>query len=47
VVQGGLTTDRDLLAAVIITETIGQPVTYRDVERDGSGRAAQLIAELI
>ena len=40
------TTDPDLLAATII-ETIGRPVTCRDVENDGFARAARLIAELI
>jgi pimeloyl-ACP methyl ester carboxylesterase/predicted glycosyltransferase len=40
------TTDPDLLAAAIV-ETIGRPVTYQDVETDGSARAARLIAELI
>jgi pimeloyl-ACP methyl ester carboxylesterase/predicted glycosyltransferase len=40
------TTDPDLLAAAI-TETIGQPVTSRDVETDGAARAARLIAELV
>jgi predicted glycosyltransferase len=40
------TTDPELLAAAI-ADTIGRPVTYRDVETDGSARAARLIAELI
>ena len=40
------TTDPDLLAAAI-TEAIGRPVAYRDVETDGAARAAQLIAELV
>ena len=39
-------TDPDLLAAVIV-DTIGMPVTYRDVETNGAARAAQLIAELL
>ena len=39
-------TDPDLLAATIV-ETIGQSVSYRDVETDGAARAAQLIAELL
>jgi predicted glycosyltransferase len=41
-----VTTDPDLLVTAI-TETIARPVTYRDVESDGSARAALLIAELI
>ena len=40
------TTDPDLLAAAI-TDAIGRPVAYRDVETDGAARAAQLIAELV
>jgi predicted glycosyltransferase len=40
------TTDPDLLAAAIV-ESIGQPVTSRDVENDGAARAARLIAELV
>jgi predicted glycosyltransferase len=40
------TTDPDLLAAAI-ADSMGRPVTYRDVETDGAARAAQLIAELV
>jgi pimeloyl-ACP methyl ester carboxylesterase/predicted glycosyltransferase len=40
------TTDPDALAAAIV-DTIGRPVTYRDVETDGAARAAELIAELL
>jgi pimeloyl-ACP methyl ester carboxylesterase/predicted glycosyltransferase len=40
------TTDPDLLAAAM-TDAIGRPVAYRDVETDGAARAAQLIAELV
>jgi pimeloyl-ACP methyl ester carboxylesterase/predicted glycosyltransferase len=39
-------TDPDLLTAAI-TDAIGRPVAYRDVETDGAARAAQLIAELV
>jgi hypothetical protein len=39
-------TDPDLLAAAIV-ETIGTPVSYRDVETNGADRAAELIAELL
>ena len=40
------TTDPDALAAAIV-ETIGRPVTYRDVETDGAHRAARMVADLI
>jgi predicted glycosyltransferase len=40
------TTDPDLLAAAI-TDTVGGPANYRDVETDGAARAARLIAELV
>jgi len=40
------TADPDLIAARI-TELVGKPVSYHDVETDGASRAAQLIAELI
>jgi pimeloyl-ACP methyl ester carboxylesterase/predicted glycosyltransferase len=33
--------------AAAIAEEIGRDVTYRDVERDGAARAAELIAELL
>ena len=40
------TTEPDLIAAKI-TELVGKPVSYLDVETDGAARAARLIAELI
>jgi pimeloyl-ACP methyl ester carboxylesterase/predicted glycosyltransferase len=40
------TTNPDQLAAAIV-DTIGQPVSSRDVETDGAARAARLIAELL
>jgi pimeloyl-ACP methyl ester carboxylesterase/predicted glycosyltransferase len=39
------TTEPDLIAAKI-TELIGKPVSYREVETDGAARAARLIAEI-
>jgi len=40
------TTEPNLIAAKI-TELVGKPVSYLDVETDGAARAARLIAELI
>jgi hypothetical protein len=36
----------ETLGEAIATE-VGRPVSYRDVETDGAGRAANLIAELL
>jgi pimeloyl-ACP methyl ester carboxylesterase/predicted glycosyltransferase len=40
-------TDGPAQIAAAIAEEIGRDVDYRDVERDGAGRAAELIAELL
>jgi len=40
-------TDGPAQIAAAIAEEIGREVSYRDVERDGAARAAQLIAELL
>ena len=40
-------TDGPAEIAAAIAEEIGRDVTYRDVERDGAARAAELIAELL
>jgi pimeloyl-ACP methyl ester carboxylesterase/predicted glycosyltransferase len=40
-------TDGPSAVAAAIAEEIGREVSYRDVERDGAARAAQLLAELL
>ena len=39
-------TDPESLAVAIV-ESLGRPVSYRDVETDGAARAAEMIADLI
>jgi hypothetical protein len=40
-------TDGPAAIAAAIAEEIGSDVRYREVERDGAARAAELIAELL